>query len=88
MTRAEKTIAVKNPQRLQSGANTFLNTDSQCAQSFREAIRYIPGGRPRRTSTCDPPPPLPAAGRLSRALKLVSSMRKGNDEDRPRHGEW
>jgi glutamate-1-semialdehyde 2,1-aminomutase len=35
---------VKTPQRLQSGANTFLKPGSKCAEWFREAVRYIPGG--------------------------------------------
>jgi glutamate-1-semialdehyde 2,1-aminomutase len=35
---------VKNTQRPQSGANAFLKADSQCAQWYREAVRYIPGG--------------------------------------------
>jgi glutamate-1-semialdehyde 2,1-aminomutase len=35
---------VENSQRLQTGANAFLKADSQCAQWFREAVRYIPGG--------------------------------------------
>jgi len=35
---------VKDPQRLQSGANTFLKAGSKCAQWFREAVRYIPAG--------------------------------------------
>ena len=32
------------PQQLHGDANTFLKPGSQCAQWYREAVRYIPGG--------------------------------------------
>ncbi len=35
---------MNTPQRQQTGANTFLNPDSECANWYREAIRFIPGG--------------------------------------------
>jgi len=40
----EEETAVANPERPQTGANTFLKPGSQCAQWYREAVRFIPGG--------------------------------------------
>jgi len=35
---------MSTPQRPQTGANVFLNPDSQCAKWYREAIQFIPAG--------------------------------------------
>ncbi|MBI2117016.1 MAG: aspartate aminotransferase family protein [candidate division NC10 bacterium] len=35
---------MSTPQRQQTGANVFLNPDSQCARWYREAIQFIPAG--------------------------------------------
>lgn len=39
-----RNLPVTNPQQLHGDANTFLKPGSQCAQWYREAVRYIPGG--------------------------------------------
>ncbi len=35
---------MSDPNRPQTGANTFLEPSSHCAQWYREAVRFIPGG--------------------------------------------
>ena len=47
---------MKTPQRLQSGANTFLKAGSKCAEWFREAVRYIPAGTSKANLYMQPHP--------------------------------
>ena len=42
--------------RPQDGANTFLHPGSQCAQWYREALRYIPGGTSKANLYMKPHP--------------------------------
>jgi glutamate-1-semialdehyde 2,1-aminomutase len=59
-----------NPQRPQPGANTFLQPGSQCAQWYREAVRYIPGGTSKANLYMRPHPLYVRGGAGCRATDL------------------
>jgi len=47
---------VTNPEQPQTDANTFLKPGSQCAQWYREAVRFIPGATSRANLYMRPHP--------------------------------
>src|SRR3990172_5012002 len=61
---------MSTPQRPQTGANVFLNPDSQCAKWYREAIQFIPAGTSKANLYMRPHPLYVRAGTGWRATDL------------------